>query len=90
MVMKAKLLVAAIVTMFATVLVPMTVRASDGTGGGASGEMGLVMSAITTLTTLIGNIFTLMTSNPVLAIFLAAGLLGVAIVVFKRLRGAAR
>ncbi len=50
------------------------------------------MSAITaatgTITTLVGDIFTMITSNPLLCVFVAAGLLGVGIRVFRQLKRA--
>ena len=52
--------------------------------------MDAIMSGITTVTALVGEIFTLMTSNTYLTVFFAAGLVSVGIGVFGALRNAAR
>ncbi|MEG0970977.1 MAG: hypothetical protein RSE47_07715 [Acidaminococcaceae bacterium] len=49
-----------------------------------------ILAATTTITTLVGNVFTLMTGNPVLLVFLAASLIGVGISVFRKIKSAAR
>ena len=48
------------------------------------------MSSTSTITTLVGNVWTLMTSNPLLLVFLAVSLLGVGIGVFKIIKGASK
>lgn len=48
------------------------------------------MSAMDTVVTLMGKVWDLMTSNPILALFVAAGLLPVRIGIFTALRNAAR
>lgn len=48
------------------------------------------MSAVDTITTLLGKVWDLLTSNPLLTLFVAAGLLPVGIALFARLRNAAR
>lgn len=50
--------------------------------------MSAITSATGTLTTLVGDIFTMITSNPLLCVFVAAGLLGVGIKVFRQLKRA--
>lgn len=52
--------------------------------------MDAILAGMTTITTLVGDIFTLMTSNAYLTVFFAAGLITVGIGVFAALRNAAR
>jgi len=52
--------------------------------------MTAVIGAIDTVTQLMGKCWELMTSNPLLTLFVAAGLLPVGIGIFVRLRNAAR
>ena len=52
--------------------------------------MSAVMSAMDTVTSLMGKMWDLMTSNPLLAVFVAAGLIPVGISLFVSLRNAAR
>lgn len=52
--------------------------------------MDAILAATSTVTTLVGDVFTLMTSNVYLTVFFAVGLLGVGIRVFTELRNAAR
>jgi len=52
--------------------------------------MEAVMAAMETLVTLTGKCWDLMTSNPLLAVCVAAGLLPVGIGIFTSLRNAAR
>lgn len=52
--------------------------------------MSAILSSMDTVTTLMGNIFTLMTANAYLTVFLAAGLVGVGISIFRRVKRAAR
>ncbi|MBQ7915965.1 MAG: hypothetical protein IJ315_04170 [Firmicutes bacterium] len=49
-----------------------------------------IISGIETVTTVVGNVFTLITGNPLLASFAAAGLLGIGIGIFSAIKGAAR
>lgn len=60
--------------------------AADASGGGLSA----VMSAMDTVIQLLGKCWDLMTSNPFLAVCVAAGLLPVGIGIFISLRNAAR
>lgn len=52
--------------------------------------MSAVTDALPTLVTMVGEVFTLITSNPLLCVFVASGLLTVGIRVFVRLRRASR
>jgi len=55
-----------------------------------SGGMSAVMSGMDTIITLMGKVWDLLTSNPLLAVFVAASLLPVGIALFTSLRNAAR
>lgn len=59
-------------------------------GSATATGMSAVLSAVDTIGTLIGNVWTLMTANPVLTVFVAAGLLAVGVSVFGMIKGAAR
>lgn len=48
------------------------------------------MSAMDTITQLMGKVWTLMTSNPLLTVFVAAGLIPVGVRAFRAIRNAAR
>lgn len=52
--------------------------------------MTAVMSALDTVVQLMGKCWDLMTSNPLLTLFVAAGLLPIGISIFVSLRNAAR
>lgn len=52
--------------------------------------MSAITGATSTITTLVGDIFTMITGNPLLCVFVAAGLLGVGISVFKKLKRASK
>lgn len=52
--------------------------------------MTAIVNGATTITTLVGNVFDMITSNPLLCVFAAAGLLSIGIGVFKRLKRAAK
>ena len=56
---------------------------------GATG-IAVVTGAIGNVVDVVGQIFTVMTGNAYLVFFMAAGLLGVGITIFKRLKGAAK
>ena len=49
-----------------------------------------ILTGTETVITLVGNVFTLITSNPLLCVFAAVGLLGVGVGVFKMLKRASR
>ena len=52
--------------------------------------MSAITGAIADVVTVIGEVFTALTGNALLVFFLAAGLLGVGIGMFKKLRSAAK
>lgn len=54
------------------------------TGGG----MEAITGGVTSLGTVVTSVFGMITDNPLLVVFLAAGLIGTAIGVFKKLKGA--
>ena len=49
-----------------------------------------ITTAMSTVTTVVGNVFTMITGNELLATFAAAGLISVGIGVFSAIKGAAR
>ncbi len=57
--------------------------------GGATG-FAVLLTQVDTLTTLMGNVWTVMVANPLLCAMLASTLLCVGIKLFKRIKGAAR
>lgn len=52
--------------------------------------MSAIIEATGTITTLVGDVFGMITANPLLCVFCAASLIGVGIGVFKRIKRAAR
>ncbi len=52
--------------------------------------MDAVMSAMDTVTSLMGKVWTLMTSNPYLTLFVAAALIPIGVGVFSAIKNAAR
>lgn len=52
--------------------------------------MELILAQITNLTSVIGSVFTLITSNAYLAYFACVGLVVAAVKIFKKLKRAAR
>lgn len=52
--------------------------------------MAALMAGTSTITTMVGDVFSLITGNALLCVFAAAGLLGVGISIFRRLKRAAR
>lgn len=52
--------------------------------------MDAILASTSTLTTLVGDVFELMTANPLLTLFLAASVIGLGISVFKSIKGAAK
>lgn len=76
---------AAAVTAFA--LAPAAM-ASEGTTG--SSGMPAVLGAFETVTSLMNSVWTLMTSNPLLTLFLAAGLLSIGVQAFRQIKRAAK
>ena len=63
--------------------------ASDAGGSGSSG-MPAVLGAFETVTSLMNSVWTLMTSNPLLTLFLAAGLLSIGVQAFRQIKRAAK
>lgn len=68
----------------------MMVGASAAEGDAASGDFTAVMSSMDTLSTLMTKVWSMMTSNPLLVLFLAVMLLGVGVSVFRMIKRAAR
>ena len=52
--------------------------------------MDAVIAAMSTITELVGSVFDVMTGNPLLTVFLAAGLLTIGISIFTELKSATR
>ena len=52
--------------------------------------MAAILASMTTITDLVTSVWELMTSNPLLSLFLAASLLGVGVSVFRRIKRASR
>lgn len=52
--------------------------------------MNAVIAAMSTITELVGSVFDVMTGNPLLTVFLAAGLLTIGISIFTQLKAATR
>ncbi len=57
---------------------------------GAGSSLATIVSATDTITSMVGKIFDLIVGNPLLCVFCAAGLLGVGISVFRKLKRAAK
>lgn len=53
-----------------------------------SGGMEAITGGVTSLGTVVTSVFGMITGNPLLVVFLAAGLIGTAVAVFKKLKGA--
>lgn len=58
--------------------------------GAASSGFEAVIASMSTLTSLMGQVWTMMTSNALLTLFLGVSLLGVGVGVFRMIKGAAR
>ena len=52
--------------------------------------MEAIVAATTTVTTLVGDVFEIITGNPLLVVFVSIGLIGSAIGLFRRFKGASR
>ena len=52
--------------------------------------MEAITTAVSTVTTLVGDVFDMITDSPVLSVFLAFGLVSGAIGVFRRLKSSAK
>lgn len=57
---------------------------------GGGGTMEAITTGIGVITTLVGDVFTMITGNPLLAAFVGAGLLGSGIGVFRKLKSSAK
>lgn len=69
----------------------MTAMASATSGEGSGSDSGLsaITGAFSTVTRLVSSVFELITGNPLLAVFVAIGLFGSGIGLFRKLRRAA-
>lgn len=56
----------------------------------ATNTIATVLEGTETITTLVGDVFDMIVSNPLLCVFVAASLLSVGIGIFKRIKRAAR
>ena len=52
--------------------------------------MDAILAGTSTLTKLVGDVFTLMTANPLLTLFLASSLIGLGVSLFRKLRKASK
>ncbi|MCD8017391.1 MAG: hypothetical protein LUE97_06305 [Oscillospiraceae bacterium] len=52
--------------------------------------MDTILAAVATVTTVVGNVFDMITGNALLVVFVAASLVGVGIKVFKSIKSAAK
>lgn len=52
--------------------------------------MEAILAAVATVTTLVGNVYDMITSNALLVVFVASSLVGVGITVFTSIKNAAR
>jgi len=52
--------------------------------------MAAILASMTTITDLVTSVWELMTSNPLLTLFLAAGLLTIGVRVFRQIKRAAK
>lgn len=84
----AKMQRAALTAGMALALAPVAM-ASDAGSSGVSG-MPAVLGAFETVTSLMNSVWTLMTSNPLLTLFLAAGLLTIGVRAFRQIKRAAK
>lgn len=79
----------ALMMMALATLMSVAAFADDGTGGSsASGGFDAVLASFDTLGQLMSRVWSLMTSNPYLTLFLAVALLGVGVTVFNMIKGA--
>lgn len=78
--------------LIAVALACMTMTVTAFANDSASGATGMdaVLGAMTTLTSLLNSVWELMTSNPLLTLFLAAGLLSVGVYAFRQVKRASR
>lgn len=76
------------VGMSAAVAMSLTLPALA-TSGGSGSDLTTVVSATDTITSMVGKVWTVLLANPLLTVYVAAGLLGTGIGFFKSLRQAA-
>lgn len=57
---------------------------------GDAATLAPVTTAMSTVVTVMGQVWELMTANPLLVVFLASSLLGVGIKMFRKVKGAAK
>ncbi len=62
----------------------------EGTPAAAATGMDAVLEATDTVSTLMGDVWTLMTSNPLLTLIVAAGVLTIGLGIFRRVKRTAR
>lgn len=55
-----------------------------------TGGLSAITGAVSTLTTVVGDVFQMIVSNPLLCVFAAAGLVSVGITVFRKLKRVSR
>lgn len=84
----AKLKAAVMAAATASAMAPVAL-ASEG-GGTSGGGMSAVLGAFDTVTSLMEKVWILMTSNPLLTLFLAAGLLSIGVRAFRQIKRAAK
>ena len=58
--------------------------------GAASTGLSAVTTAMSTMVTVMGQVWEVMVSNPMLVVFLAASLLAVGVRLFRKIKGAAK
>lgn len=66
----------------------MTTSASATDGGTSGGDLTAITGAFSTVTSLVSTVFSLITGNPLLAVFVAVGLMGSGIGIFRKLKKA--
>lgn len=71
-------------------LTPVALASEGSTGSAGSGGMSAVLGAFDTVVSLMNKVWELMTSNPLLTLFLAAGLLTIGVRVFRQIKRAAK
>lgn len=67
----------------------INIKRGDGKMEVTPTAMESILAQITNITTVVGNVFSLITSNAYLCFFAAAALVGVAVHVFKMIKSAA-
>lgn len=72
-------------------IVPQAAFAAEGEGAASGGgDFTAVMGSMSTLSSLMTQVWNIMTSNPLLVLFLAVMLLGIGVSVFRMIKRAAR